>query len=375
MNDESYKSLIEKIKNLLISEKFDDGIKELQKLNNLSLNETLEAQIIKVIKNKYFFNETTCSLNNGNQRFYDPDNIFDKVKAKFNKGFETLSQLLPNLEYLDISEAFKSDWNQSFDKPTKSLELIKGLKKFNKLKEVILFTDRNLQVRDGLAKTIGFSITSPPLIFTDLLIFSKNSNLHNYVNDLFKNGCFENDIFTDEDRYNLDDMGSNSISFGYDTDAGNHYSTHEELYLKYNSKSNIIEDYTDEEKKTFSKNDLTLVNFTSSFSAPVIYLEKLITEIIKIDDEAEILFRASEEFCNDIYDRDTYDSRGKNSVLVWGGYGNKIGFKWNNREALDMPDKDDYEDWDEFDEAIGDYVNDVIDVIHRSINHASKELK
>ena len=40
-----------------------------------------------------------------------------------------------------------------------------------------------------------------------------------------------------------------------------------------------------------------------------------------------------------------------------------------------MPDKDDYEDWDEFDEAIGDYVNDVIDVIHRSINHASKELK
>ena len=63
------------------------------------------------------------------------------------------------------------------------------------------------------------------------------------------------------------------------------------------------------------------------------------------------------------------------TVLVWGGYGSKEGFKWDNDEAVDMPVEDDYESWEYWDQAIEIYVEDVVTVIDSALNNAYNELK
>ena len=345
---------ISKVEQLLKSDTPEAGFELLKSLNEPQLNEALADLIQSTVKEKYFVHEMVCSAS------YDPDNLPSMVEADFNKGFQILFTLLPNIKKLDLNEVFWAESNVSFSLDHHCIKLINKLKEFKKLTQLSLFTCRNLQVTDGLAKVLSPDILIDLPVYTDLEIWSKKQELSNYINELFKSGCFGNNIFKEEDKYLFDDIGSRSISLGYDTECGNVWSTHEDLYLKYNTGSPT--DYTGEEK--YNKSQRILLNFTSMYSAPVAYLKKLIQNIIDVDENAEVWFRASEDFCGNLYHRDSDNDFMISTVLVWGGYGSKEGFKWLNDEVPDMPVKDDYESWEEFDQAIGYYVENVNTILN-----------
>ena len=364
MTKTELKQNITKIEQILKSENYEAGIELLKTLDEPELNEALADLIQSTVKEKYFVHEMACSGS------YPPDEERDKVvETNFNKGFQILFKLLPNIKKLDLSEVFWAEEN-SFDHHC--IKLINKLKEFKKLTELSLFTCRNLQVKDGLAKVLSPDTLINLPVYTDLEIWSKKQELHNYINDLFKSGCFGNNIFKEEDKYLFDDIGSGSISLGYETECGNSWSTNESLYLKYSSD---LPTYYNKDYEKYNKSQCTLLNFTSMYSAPVAYLKKLIQNIIDVDENAEVWFRASEDFCGNLYYVDSDNDFMSDTVLVWGGYGSKEGFKWDNDEALDMPVEDDYESWEYWDQAIGDYVGDVISAIDYSVNNAYNELK
>tara|TARA_B110000438_G_scaffold303043_1_gene362835 strand:- start:44 stop:1189 length:1146 start_codon:yes stop_codon:yes gene_type:complete len=357
------KQNIVKIEQILQSENYEAGFELLKTLDEPELNEVLSDLIQSTVKEKYFVHEMVCSAS------YDLDNLPSMVEADFNKGFQILFTLLPNIKKLDLSEVFWAEGEPDLYLDHHCIKLINKLKEFKKLTQLSLFTCRNLQVTDGLAKVLSPDILIDLPVYTDLEIWSKKQELSNYINELFKNGCFGNNIFKEEDKYLFDDIGSRSISLGYDTDCGNVWSTHEDLYLKYNTGSPT--DYTGEEK--YNKSQRILLNFTSMYSAPVAYLKKLIQNIIDVDENAEVWFRASDDFCGNLYYRNS-NYFISDTVLIWGGYGSKEGFKWNNCEVPDMPVEDDYDSWESLDEAIGCYIEDVYNTIRSAPVWAYDEL-
>ena len=359
------KNNIEKVKQLLQSESYEAGFELLKTINEPEVTEAITDLIQSTVKEKYFVHET--------YEHYSSD--FEKtLSSNFDKGLDILSTLIPNLTTLDLSDIFPPSCNDEIGKHNthNCIKLLNKLKNFNNLTELFLYKCSLLQAGDGLEKVIKPGILKTPKVFTDVEIWSTKQELHDQINDLFKNGCYGNSMFKEEGKFISGDVGSSSIVQGYETDIGNSWSTNEELYLKYSS--DLPTYYNEHTDPNYNKSQCTLLNFTSVYSAPVAYLKKLIQNIIDIDETAEVWFRASEEFCPLLYDDYAKETKG-DKVLVWGGYGSKEGFKWYNDEILDMPLEEDYESWEYWDEAIGDYTRNVISGIDYALNEAYNELK
>jgi len=222
------KNNIEKVKQLLQSESYEACFELLKTINEPDVTEALTDLIQSTVKEKYFVHET--------YEHYSSD--FEKtLSSNFDKGLDILSTLMPNLATLDLSDIFPPSYNEVVRKHNTHhcIKLLNKLKNFNNLTELFLYKCPLLQVGDGLEKVIKPGILKTPKVFTDVEIWSSKQELHDQINDLFKNGCYGNSMFKEEEKFAFGDVGSSSIILGYETEVGNFWSTHEELYLKYSS--------------------------------------------------------------------------------------------------------------------------------------------
>ena len=176
-------------------------------------------------------------------------------------------------------------------------------------------------------------------VWTDVIVKSDSKELHEtlykwYVEPATKNSwggdsvrATVKPIFGEYDKYPTDEIGSKWILV------------------------EDIDEYGDDE---------TYMRFCSAWSFPEGFVEKLVSIVVGIDENAVVDVSADEE---------------SDDFLI-GGYGDKKGFIWNEDDSPERPWEDDFgDDWEGYDDAINEFYEDVLDIKQFLKKQSEKELK
>ncbi len=104
--------------------------------------------------------------------------------------------------------------------------------------------------------------------------------------------------------------------------------------------------------------DETYINFCSAWSFPEGYMERLAAMVFAMDSSASIEVRAEEE---------------SDDFLV-GGYGDKNGFACYSDDSPDRPWEEQFDDYNDYDEHINEFYDEVNDVQDDLIEQAKNEV-